>query len=345
MQVARGLSRLRWRTGVLRFGLVGLATIVVMLVAASCGGTDPEDGVATALLFRRRRGKLRHQPVCRFRKRLNCPSERPWYSNPWMVSQWSKDRSSNSKLAKSGPADLTVVMATEDESDEGGAIFGADGAFAAPPMAVTAKLCSEPEGVMDQADAFMAALMAGDRYRVVEERLEIADGDGTVRLVFAKQVPLDGTAAELSGTSWRQVTEAGDALPATMTFLDDRLVVGDTACRPYLATYSATEDGVRFPSKSMLQRGSSCSDEKRMLEGEFGDFFTWAREYAVREQGGSSRLTMRSSEGETLYFDPLPVSYEDVANAEWVLVTFVEVSPDEFGMWRTRRDWRSREPT
>ena len=189
---------------------------------------------------------------------------------------------------------------------------------------------------MDQADAYMRALMTGDRYRVAGERLEILDGDGTVRLVFVKQVPLVGTAVELSGTSWRQVTDDGDARPATMAFLDDRLVVGDTACRPYLATYSATEDGVRFPSKSMLERGSSCPDEMRMLEGEIGDFFTWAKEYAIEEQGGSSRLTMRSSRGKTLAFDPLPASFKDVADAEWVLVTFVEVSPLEFGMWRTR---------
>ena len=205
-------------------------------------------------------------------------------------------------------------------------------------MAVTAKLCLEPEGVMEQADAYMAALASGDRYRVVEERLEILDSDGTVRLVFVKQMPVLGTAAELSGTSWRQVTDDADTRPATMAFLDDRLVVGDTACRPYLATYSATEDGVSFPSKSMLERGSSCSEEMRMLEGEFGDFFTWAKEYAIEEQGGSSRLTMRSSRGKTLAFEPLPASVEEVVDAEWLLVAFVEVSPLEFGMWRTRKE-------
>ena len=85
-----------------------------------------------------------------------------------------------------------------------------------------------------------------------------------------------------------------------MTFVDDRLVIGDTACRPYLATYSATEDGVRFPSTSMLERGrsSSCSDEMRMLEGEFGDFFTWARQHAVHEHGDSSRAHDEELSGE-----------------------------------------------
>ena len=49
-----------------------------------------------------------------------------------------------------------------------------------------------------------------------------------------------------------------------------------------------------------------------------------------------AELTMRSSRGKTLVFDPLPVSFEDIADAEWVLVAFVEVSPLEFGMWHTR---------
>ena len=338
MQVARGLSRLRSETGALAFGLFGAATVVMALAATNCGGSEPDDMAETVVVAP---SPTREAPTPTSVP-VSEEVELPIGATLVLESVDGKPVVEGSfvelEIGEEWASGFDGCNGYGGRIPEGGAIFGAEGAFAAPPMASTARLCSEPEGVMEQADAFMAALMAGDRYRVMGERLEILDGDGIVRLVFVKQVPLVGTAAELSGTSWRQVTEVGDARPATMVFLDDRLVIGDTACRPYLATYSATEDGVRFPSKSMLQRGrsSSCSDEKRMLEGEFGDFFTWAREYAVQEQGGSSRLTMRSSEGETLYFDPLPVSYEDVANAEWNLVAFVEVSPDEFGMWRTR---------
>ena len=345
IQVARGLSRLRSETGALAFGLFGAATVVMALVAVNCGGSEPDDLAETVVVApsptREAPTPTREAPTP-----TNVPVseeiEPPIGATLVLESVDGKPVVEGSfvelEIGEEWVSGFDGCNGYGGRSDDGGAIFGAGGAFAAPSMAVTQRLCPEPEGVMEQADAFMAALMAGDRYRVAGEQLEILDGDGVVLLVFVKQVPLDGTASELSGTSWRQVTEVGDARPATMVFLDDRLVIGDTACRPYLATYSATEDGVRFPSKSMLERGrwSSCSDEMRMLEGEFGDFFTWAREYAVQEQGGSSRLTMRSSEGETLYFDPLPVSYEDVADAEWVLVTFVEVSPDEFGMWDTR---------
>ncbi len=338
MQVAQGLSRLSSETGALAFGLFVALTVVMALATVNCTGSEPDDTAEAVVVAP---SPTREAPTP-----TNVPVseevELPIGATLVLESVDGKPVVEGSfveiEIGEEWASGYDGCNGYGGRIPDGKAIFGAEGAFAAPPMAVTARLCLEPEGVMEQADAFMGALMAGERYRVAEERLKILDGGGIVRLVFVKQVPLDGTAAELSGTSWRQVTEAGDSLPATMAFLDDRLVVGDTACRPYLATYSATEDGVRFPSKSMLERGrsSSCSDEKRMLEGEFGDFFTWAREYAVGEQGGSSRLTMRSSEGETLFFDPLLAKYGDVADAEWLLVAFVEVSPVEFGMWRTR---------
>ena len=318
------------------FGLFGSTTVAITVAVASCGGAEPEEAVETALVDPSPTSEAPTPTSVPESEEIELPVDTTWVLESLDGKPVVEGSFVEIEIGEEWTTGFDGCNRYSGRSDDGGAIFGADGAFAAPIMAVTAMLCLDPEGVTDQADAYMKALMAGDRYRVEGERSEILDGDGTVRLVFVKQMPFLGTAVELSGTSWRQVTDDADARPATMAFLDDRLVVGDTACRPYLATYSATEDGVRFPSKSMLQRGSSCSDDMRMLEGEFGDFFTWAKEYAIEEQGGSNRLTMRSSRGKTLAFDPLPARYEDVEDAEWVLVTFVEVSPLEFGMWRTR---------
>ena len=117
-------------------------------------------------------------------------------------------------------------------SEDGGSVADADGVFSLPLVAVTVMLCLEPEGVMDQAGAYMSALFDGVRYRVAGERLEILDGDGAVRLVFVSRGALEGSVVDLSGTAWRLVMDDGDARAATLVFLDDRLVVGDTACRP-----------------------------------------------------------------------------------------------------------------
>ena len=227
--------------------------------------------------------------------------------------------------------------------EDGRPIADAGGMFSGPPMARTQRDCAEPEGVTEQADAYVSVLMQGERYRVVGDRLEIFDSGDATRLVFVRQVPLPGGPINLGGTAWRLMIEGdadGDTRAATLAFLDDRLVTGVTACRGFLATYGATysqsEGSVRFPSQSMLEFQQPCREESRRLEGEFGDFLTWAREYSVYEEGGSSRLRVRSAAGETLTFEPLPPTVEDIADAKWNLVAFVELRGIDFGIWHTR---------
>ena len=63
----------------------------------------------------------------------------------------------------------------------------------------------------------------------------------------------------------------------------------------------------------------------RRMEGEFGDHLTWARGYAVSEEGGSRLLRIRSSKGKTMTFEPLSPTVKDIADTEWTLLAFVEV--------------------
>ena len=171
------------------------------------------------------------------------------------------------------------------------------------------------------------------------DRLEIFDSGGAVRLVFVRQAQLPGRAIGLGGTAWRLMIEGdvdGDMRATTLAFLDDRLVTGVTACRAYLATYSNSEGSVRFPSQSMLRTPQPCPEESRRLEGEFGDFLTWANEYTVYEVGRSIRLGIRSARGESLTFELLPPTVEDIADANWNLVAFVELRDIDFGMWNPR---------
>ncbi len=107
---------------------------------------------------------------------------------------------------------------------------------------------------------------------------------GAARLVFVRQVPLPGDPVDLQDAGWR-LLEQGDTGAATMSLLDDRLVIGVTACRAYIATYDRTEGCVRFPSTSMLSSMHSCPEDDRRMEGEFTDFLTWTREYAVSGEG------------------------------------------------------------
>jgi heat shock protein HslJ len=52
-------------------------------------------------------------------------------------------------------------------------------------LAVTVQLCSEPEGIMEQEETYIEALLSASTYRVIEGRLEIADVTGATMLVFS----------------------------------------------------------------------------------------------------------------------------------------------------------------
>ena len=77
-------------------------------------------------------------------------------------------------------------------SKDGALIADADGRFSAPYNFFTEQLCSEPQGIMDQADTYISALGQGERFRIVDDRLEILNSGGVTRLVFVKQEPPAG---------------------------------------------------------------------------------------------------------------------------------------------------------
>ena len=54
-------------------------------------------------------------------------------------------------------------------------------------VANTEMWCIEPEGVMNQEQAFLAALASVASYRLAREQLELLDGTGGVNLIFEPQ--------------------------------------------------------------------------------------------------------------------------------------------------------------
>ena len=173
---------------------------------------------------------------------------------------------------------------------------------------------ANPEVIMDQGDAYISALMQGERYRLAGDLLEILDSEGVVRLVLVSQA-LRGQPSNLRSTSWRLITDDDvdhDEGETTLNF-NGRMVIGSTACRDYLAWYSYTqsEGSLDFSRTSMLGSDESCSESARRLEGEYRSFLGRAWEYSVHEEQGTNRLRISDSHGNTLTFEPLEPLIDD----------------------------------
>ena len=69
-------------------------------------------------------------------------------------------------------------------NDYGGSYETTDGSLRIPELIRTEKLCLEPEGIMDQEDAYLAALQGAAFYQLVDDRLQIENGAGEATLIF-----------------------------------------------------------------------------------------------------------------------------------------------------------------
>ena len=224
----------------------------------------------------------------------------------------------------------------------GRAVASADGEFDAPPSHHTLILCQVPHGIMEQADRYRELLRQGERFRIEDDRLEILDGSGQVRLGFVRQGALAGGPANLVGTAWQLVTgdgADGDVKAATIVFLDDRHAVGDTACRGYVASYKASGRDFNSWESGMTGYGGSllCPEESRMQEGRFTDDWSRAMEYSVSDEDGTKRLRIRTSRGRTVTLEPLAAGFKGVEGVEWHLTTILDAGNEDTDMPLARR--------
>ena len=206
----------------------------------------------------------------------------------------------------------------------GGPIATAEGTFSAPPSMGTLRGCDSAE-VADQSDAYMEALMEGEKFVVEDDRLEIMDGSGEIRLVYYRQRPLSGQTAKLAETKWRLLDEEADGDRATtLAFLNDRIVAIGTACWGYVAEYTVSGSSIRFPGMSLIGANRACPDELREMEKRHVNDLFWAGDFAVDDGAGGSILRIRTRRHRTLVYEPLPPAVDGILHREGSLTAFVE---------------------
>lgn len=199
-----------------------------------------------------------------------------------------------------------------------------NGSLSWPTIAVTAILCAEPKGVMEQEEAYVDALRRSVTYRLSEDWLELQDAKGSTLLVYGlpPRPPMDP--ARLLGTAWRLVSMDGQApLPDTailLGFLNEKWLAGNAGCQDYVATYEAQGGDLHVPFISMLQ--ADCPD---------GDRLQQERDYTTLLEGvtgydlGHGRLELQTDRGQSLLFEPLPNEAQaTLEGSVWSLVAFVD---------------------
>jgi heat shock protein HslJ len=152
-----------------------------------------------------------------------------------------------------------------------------------------------PPAVMEQAQAFMDALLGARAYRIEGGRLQLLSADGTVRATLAPQ------SQTLAGTGWRvtainngrgAVVSVAAGSTVTMSFVADGRAAGSAGCNQYTAGYEAAGSGLRFTTPASTRR--MCADEAVMQQERN---FLKALESVATVRMEGNRLEMRDAGG------------------------------------------------
>jgi heat shock protein HslJ len=182
---------------------------------------------------------------------------------------------------------------------------GDDGTLSVSMPEMTAQACLEPQGVMEQEQAYLAALRDAAAYRRAGDRLDLVGAEGESLLIFARKERFAMDPGALPDTKWQLVSFDGaspvEGSRITLAFRDLSHVSGQAGCREYTATYEASGDRIRFPFLSMSGDDACLADEALYRqEGQYTDALSWATNYLLDE----GRLEIQTARGEVLIFEP-----------------------------------------
>ncbi len=190
-------------------------------------------------------------------------------------------------------------------------------------IAMTLMACLE-DGVMEQEQAYMAALSAVAKVRMDYDRLELLDASGATLLAYVRQEAFTGDPAALVGTEWQLLTFDGSpldaTLPFTLAFTEDRYS-GLAGCRHFEGDYQAGDGEIGFPMMTMVEETCpNANDAYWGLEGRFMDALSWARHWRIAD----GQLQIRTVRGEVLVFAPYtPLPEVSLEGTAWSLTAFI----------------------
>jgi heat shock protein HslJ len=167
----------------------------------------------------------------------------------------------------------------------------------------TEMFCMEPEGIMEQEQAFLSALGTVGAYQVEGGQLEMLDADGNVVLTFVAPEPEPEVGLETTQWVFGGFVE-GDVINSpiagtriTLQFGQD-VARGSAGCNDYGASYTV-QDG-ELEIGEIERTAEACTQPAGVMEQEERYIDALARVTAYELE--DNLLTLRISENEALLF-------------------------------------------
>ncbi len=142
-------------------------------------------------------------------------------------------------------------------------------------LAITEKACAEPDGIMEQEQQYVDALLKVDNFQIFGDRLSLNYDDDVRSLDFRET---QQSTSELASTSWNldsfreldMMLLPVENTDAHLVFADDGTMSGSTGCNLFFGEFSTTGNRVTFShigtTKIACQEDVS-QQEQRFLDG------------------------------------------------------------------------------
>ena len=188
------------------------------------------------------------------------------------------------------------------------------------PVGSTEMYCMDPENVMDQETAYLAALQSAASYQIVGDQLRIASEDGATVLTFAMMEMMP-----LAGTTWQLISYLDDDAfksvladtEITVLFGDDGKVTGSAGCNNYFGSYEVDGESITFGLLGSTLM--ACSEPAGIMDQEIAYFAALGSAVTYHIEG--DKLELMDADGTRVaQFVALPPA--SLAGAEWILTAY-----------------------
>jgi len=154
------------------------------------------------------------------------------------------------------------------------------------PPASTMMACAEPNGIMEQEAAYLAAIQTAVTYQINGDNMELRDAEGALAATFTT-----GPELSLTDITWQVVTyndnNQGIVPPLpnttlTAQFSADGTVTGETGCGQFTASYQVNGSEMSIGQPEVMRAGSECNEDQGVQETEYTNALATAATFSLQ---------------------------------------------------------------